>query len=64
MKKKGTSVASVESAGAGDIVSMAGLASPAIGHTISTVEVHRGILYIYLTIALLFSFLFLFLLGL
>lgn len=39
MKKKGTSVASVESAGAGDIVSMAGLASPAIGHTISTVEV-------------------------
>lgn len=56
MKKKGTSVASVESAGAGDIVSMAGLASPAIGHTISTVEVHRGILYIYLTIALPFSF--------
>ncbi|KAL2483389.1 elongation factor family protein [Forsythia ovata] len=39
MKKRGTSVASVESAGAGDIVSMAGLASPAIGHTISTVEV-------------------------
>ncbi|KAL2466603.1 elongation factor family protein [Abeliophyllum distichum] len=39
MKKRGTSVASVESAGAGDIISMAGLASPAIGHTISTVEV-------------------------
>ncbi|PIM99723.1 Elongation factor-type GTP-binding protein [Handroanthus impetiginosus] len=38
MKKKGTSIVSVDSAGAGDIVSMAGLTSPAIGHTIANVE--------------------------
>lgn len=39
MKKKGTSMVLVDSAGAGDIVSMAGLASPSIGHTVSSVEV-------------------------
>ncbi|GAB2262989.1 hypothetical protein Droror1_Dr00003986 [Drosera rotundifolia] len=39
MKKKGMSMALVDSAGAGDIVSMAGLANPAIGHTISSAEV-------------------------
>ncbi|KAH9624135.1 hypothetical protein KSS87_016638 [Heliosperma pusillum] len=39
MKKKGTSVALVESAGAGDIVCIAGLASPSIGHTVANTEV-------------------------
>ncbi|KZV46390.1 hypothetical protein F511_23231, partial [Dorcoceras hygrometricum] len=39
MKKKGTSLISIDSAGAGDIVSMAGLNRPAIGHTIADVEV-------------------------
>ncbi|KAL5570968.1 hypothetical protein UlMin_020565 [Ulmus minor] len=39
MKKKGTVMVSIESAGAGDIVSMAGLARPAIGHTVANVEV-------------------------
>ncbi|RAL41676.1 hypothetical protein DM860_008858 [Cuscuta australis] len=39
MKKKGMSAVSVECAGAGDIVSMAGLATPAIGHTVANVEV-------------------------
>lgn len=39
MKKKGTSMVLVDSAGAGDIVSMAGLMSPAIGHTVANVEV-------------------------
>ncbi|XP_071907129.1 uncharacterized protein [Coffea arabica] len=39
MKKKGTSMVLVDSAGAGDIVSMAGLTSPAIGHTVANVEV-------------------------
>ncbi|GAA0140642.1 translation elongation factor [Lithospermum erythrorhizon] len=39
MKKKGTSMVSVESAGAGDIVSMAGLSKPAIGHTVANAEV-------------------------
>ncbi|KAL8510952.1 hypothetical protein ACS0TY_017677 [Phlomoides rotata] len=39
MKKKGTNIVLVDSAGAGDIVSMAGLASPAIGHTIASVQV-------------------------
>lgn len=39
MKKKGTSMALVESAGAGDIVSMAGLANPSIGHTVANTEV-------------------------
>lgn len=41
MKKKGTSIVPVDAAGAGDIVSMAGLASPSIGHTIANVEVHK-----------------------
>ncbi|XP_059663216.1 uncharacterized protein LOC132308932 [Cornus florida] len=39
MKKKGMSIALIDSAGAGDIVSMAGLASPSIGHTVANVEV-------------------------
>ncbi|KAJ6878040.1 50S ribosomal subunit assembly factor BipA [Populus alba x Populus x berolinensis] len=39
MKKKGTSMALIDSAGAGDIISMAGMASPVIGHTVATVEV-------------------------
>ncbi|KAK6141105.1 hypothetical protein DH2020_025160 [Rehmannia glutinosa] len=39
MKKKGTNIVAVDSAGAGDIVSMAGLTSPAIGHTIASVEI-------------------------
>lgn len=39
MKKKGTSIVAVDSAGAGDIVSMAGLTSPVIGHTIANVGV-------------------------
>uniref|UniRef100_A0A0A0K3E9 Tr-type G domain-containing protein n=1 Tax=Cucumis sativus TaxID=3659 RepID=A0A0A0K3E9_CUCSA len=39
MKKKGTTVVQIDSAGAGDIVSMAGLANPSIGHTVANVEV-------------------------
>ncbi|XP_022135995.1 uncharacterized protein LOC111007804 [Momordica charantia] len=39
MKKKGTTVVQIDSAGAGDIISMAGLASPSIGHTVANVEV-------------------------
>ncbi|KAF8766314.1 hypothetical protein HU200_007831 [Digitaria exilis] len=39
MKKKGTSMVTVEAAGAGDIISMAGLAAPAIGHTVANTEV-------------------------
>lgn len=39
MKKKGTSMVLVDSAGAGDIVSMAGLANPSIGHTVANAEV-------------------------
>ncbi|XP_042520985.1 50S ribosomal subunit assembly factor BipA [Macadamia integrifolia] len=39
MKKKGTTMVLIDSAGAGDIISMAGLASPSIGHTVSNVEV-------------------------
>ncbi|XP_043687502.1 50S ribosomal subunit assembly factor BipA-like [Telopea speciosissima] len=39
MKKKGTSIVLIDSAGAGDIISMAGLASPSIGHTASNVEI-------------------------
>ncbi|THG17311.1 hypothetical protein TEA_008595 [Camellia sinensis var. sinensis] len=46
MKKKGTSIVLIDSAGAGDIISMAGLASPSIGHTVANVEalsfVHVG----------------------
>lgn len=44
MKKKGTSMVPVDSAGAGDIISMAGLASPSIGHTVANVEVNECIL--------------------
>ncbi|KAL6145070.1 hypothetical protein ACLB2K_055758 [Fragaria x ananassa] len=39
MKKKGTNMVLIDSAGAGDIISMAGLASPSIGHTVTSVEV-------------------------
>ncbi|KAL8131395.1 uncharacterized protein LOC141711578 [Apium graveolens] len=39
MKKKGTSLVLVDYAGAGDIISMSGLGSPSIGHTVSSVEV-------------------------
>lgn len=39
MKKKGTSMVSVDSAGAGDIVCMAGLGAPSIGHTVANTEV-------------------------
>ncbi|KAK6919139.1 Translation elongation factor EFTu-like, domain 2 [Dillenia turbinata] len=39
MKKKGTSMVLIDSAGAGDIISMAGLASPSIGHTVANTEV-------------------------
>ena len=39
MKKKGINMVLTECAGAGDIISVAGLASPAIGHTVATVEV-------------------------
>ncbi|XP_019194095.1 PREDICTED: uncharacterized protein LOC109188055 [Ipomoea nil] len=39
IKKKGMSAVSVDCAGAGDIISMAGLTTPAIGHTVANVEV-------------------------
>ncbi|KMZ68112.1 GTP binding Elongation factor Tu family protein, partial [Zostera marina] len=39
MKKKGTSMAMIDSAGAGDIVSFAGFSNPSIGHTVANVEV-------------------------
>lgn len=39
MKKKGTTMVAIDSAGAGDIISMAGLSNPSIGHTVSSVEV-------------------------
>uniref|UniRef100_A0A6N2LT94 Tr-type G domain-containing protein n=1 Tax=Salix viminalis TaxID=40686 RepID=A0A6N2LT94_SALVM len=39
MKKKGTSMALIDSAGAGDIISMAGMTSPVIGNTVANVEV-------------------------
>lgn len=45
MKKKGTSMVLVDCAGAGDIVSMAGLNSPAIGHTVANVEVHLFVVH-------------------
>lgn len=49
MKKKGTTVVQIDSAGAGDIVSMAGLANPSIGHTVANVEV-RGLHSLYLRV--------------
>ncbi|KAK6238965.1 hypothetical protein QUC31_004434 [Theobroma cacao] len=39
MKKKGTNMVLIDSAGAGDIISMAGMASPSIGHTVANTEV-------------------------
>ncbi|KAJ4840946.1 hypothetical protein Tsubulata_023075 [Turnera subulata] len=39
LKKKGTSMVPIDSAGAGDIISMAGLAKPTIGHTVASVAV-------------------------
>ncbi|XP_078428306.1 elongation factor family protein [Wolffia australiana] len=39
MKKKGTSMVMIDAAGAGDIISIAGLTSPSIGHTVANVEV-------------------------
>lgn len=39
MKKKGTNIVLIDSAGAGDIISMAGLSKPSIGHTVANVEV-------------------------
>lgn len=49
MKKKGTNTVLVDSAGAGDIVSMAGLANPAIGHTIASVQVHKILCFCHFT---------------
>ncbi|KAK4787642.1 hypothetical protein SAY86_011475 [Trapa natans] len=43
MKKKGTSMVLIDSAGAGDIISMAGLAAPSIGHTVANVEVMNAL---------------------
>lgn len=40
MKKKGTSMALIDSAGAGDIISMAGMTTPVIGNTVANVEVY------------------------
>ncbi|KAF7833942.1 GTP-binding protein TypA/BipA-like protein [Senna tora] len=39
MKKKGTNMVPIDCAGAGDIISMAGLAKPVIGQTVATAEV-------------------------
>ncbi|KAJ0113177.1 hypothetical protein Patl1_02378 [Pistacia atlantica] len=39
MKKKGTSVVLIDSAGAGDIISIAGMTKPSIGHTVANTEV-------------------------
>lgn len=39
MKKKGTTMVVTDCAGAGDIISIAGLSSPSIGHTVTTVEI-------------------------
>ncbi|KAK7405023.1 hypothetical protein VNO78_06159 [Psophocarpus tetragonolobus] len=39
MKKKGTNMVLTDCAGAGDIISVAGLSSPSIGHTVATVEI-------------------------
>lgn len=36
----------IEAAGAGDIISMAGLASPSIGHTIANTEVLTQLMFI------------------
>ncbi|KAL3502709.1 hypothetical protein ACH5RR_037158 [Cinchona calisaya] len=58
MKKKGISMVLVDSAGVGDIVSMAGLTSPAIGHTVANVEVMTALPTVQLdppTISMTFS---------
>lgn len=47
MKKKGTSMVPVDSAGAGDIISMAGLTTPSIGHTVANMEVNECILILF-----------------
>ncbi|XP_014524414.1 uncharacterized protein LOC106780634 isoform X2 [Vigna radiata var. radiata] len=39
MKKKGINMVLTDCAGAGDIISIAGLSSPSIGHTVATVEI-------------------------
>lgn len=39
MKKKGTGMVLTESAGAGDIISIAGMTKPSIGHTVANTEV-------------------------
>ncbi|AEC08486.1 elongation factor family protein [Arabidopsis thaliana] len=39
MKKKGTTIVSIDAAGAGDIICMAGLTAPSIGHTVASAEV-------------------------
>ncbi|WVZ03115.1 hypothetical protein V8G54_023921 [Vigna mungo] len=39
MKKKGINMVLTDYAGAGDIISIAGLSSPSIGHTVATVEI-------------------------
>lgn len=36
-------MALIDSAGAGDIISMAGMASPVIGHTVANVEVYTSL---------------------
>lgn len=41
MKKKGTAMVLTDCAGAGDIISVAGLSSPSIGHTVASVEVYN-----------------------
>ncbi|KAH9791229.1 Tr-type G domain-containing protein [Citrus sinensis] len=39
MKKKGTGMVLIDSAGAGDIISVAGMTKPSIGHTVANTEV-------------------------
>lgn len=48
MKKKGTNMVLTDCAGAGDIISVAGLSSPSIGHTVATVEVFNFSFYVWL----------------
>jgi predicted membrane GTPase involved in stress response len=55
MKKKGTNMVTVEAAGAGDIISMAGLAAPAIGHTVANSEVSLYALIGYLTLSVVLN---------
>lgn len=46
MKKKGTGMVLIDSAGAGDIISIAGMTKPSIGHTVANTEVlGRGLYY-------------------